>query len=344
MTSRLLATFGLVALMVGLASAQDKKEPSELKDKLKEALESAEEDFPKAITLVEKALAKAPADDPNRRTAIYLIGAMAVTHGDKSDAKADRIAMYHKATEAFDRLRKNYKELTRYEKDFMGKSRIGEARALALEGKTAQSLGVLQKAMAAGFEDYDGLEEIADLEPVVKLPEYKAAVAQAIQASIREEIANFRSFPFDFALKDTDEKPAKLADFKGKLTIVDIWGTWCGPCMMEIPHFVELYKEYHDKGLEMVGINCNEQGTTDEIKKAIRKVIDSKKIPYRCVINDGSTEEKVPGFQGYPTTLFIDGTGRVKFSLVGSAPKAKLEAIIKTFLADASKPDSTTSK
>jgi thioredoxin-related protein len=62
-------------------------------------------------------------------------------------------------------------------------------------------------------------------------------------------------------------------------------------------------------------------------------------MTYRCVINneDDRTEGKIPGFQGYPTTLFLDRTGKVRLTLVGYTPKAKLEAIITTLLAEPAK-------
>ena len=146
--------------------------------------------------------------------------------------------------------------------------------------------------------------------------------------------SQIKSFPFDFELKDTDDKTVTLADYKGKVTIVNVWGTWCPPCRKEIPHFVDLYKEFKDKGLEIVGINCNEQGSRDQVKKKIKDFAKENKIEYKCVLNDEKTEDKIPGFQGYPTTLFLDRTGKVRLMLVGYTPKAKLEAIITTLLAE----------
>ena len=354
MTSRLLAMFGLVALMVGLASAQDKKEEvsekASLKAQVKEAVETANEDLPKAISLLEKAIEKASdekavKEDPDRRTAIYLLGAMTVVQGEKTDDKAERIAMFRKSTEAFAKLQRIAKELTPYEKAFLLKSRIGEARVLSTEGKPEQAFAALKKAIDGGFEDLDELEKYKELEAVRNFADYKNLVEGITRAKIEqakkevaEELANFKPFPFDFELKDTDDKPVSLAGYKGKVTIVDVWGTWCPPCRMEIPHFVDLYKEYKGKGLEIVGINC-EQVAPDQVKKTIKDFVKETKIPYKCVINDGKTEEKIPGFQGYPTTLFLDRSGRVRMMLVGYTPKPKLEAIVTTLLADSSKPE-----
>ena len=188
--------------------------------------------------------------------------------------------------------------------------------------------------MAAGPVDLDALESTKDLEPLRKLPAYKLAVEESVRAGIVAEMASFESFPFTFELKDVDDSPVNLVDYKGKVTIVDVWGTWCPPCREEIPHFVDLYKRYNAKGLEIVGINCNEKGPAAEVRATIKAFVAETKIPYKCVLNDEKTEEKIPGFQGYPTTLFLDRSGKVRAMTVGYVAKAKLEAIVSTLLAE----------
>ncbi len=347
MTSRVLAIFGLATLMVGLASAQDKpatKEKPSAKAQVKEALEVANEDLPKAISILEKGLKIAPED----REALFLLGAMTTVHGEQVKDKAERIALFHKSAATFAKLTNLYKQLKPNEKMFNGRSQVNEARALALEGKAQESLQAIRTAMASGLDDLDVLESEKDFESVRKLPEpgdapamvataYKAMVAEA-KKEVAEEMSQQKSFPFDFELKDTNDKTVTLADYKGKVTIVDVWGTWCPPCRKEIPHFVDLYKEFKEKGLEIVGINCNEEGTRDEVKKTIKDFAKENKMEYRCVLDDEKTADKIPGFQGYPTTLFLDRTGKVRLTLVGYTPKAKLEAIITTLLAEDSKP------
>ena len=58
----------------------------------------------------------------------------------------------------------------------------------------------------------------------------------------------------DFTLKDTSGKEVRLADYKGKVVLLDFWATWCGPCKIEIPGFIELYAKYKAQGLEVVGV------------------------------------------------------------------------------------------
>ena len=65
----------------------------------------------------------------------------------------------------------------------------------------------------------------------------------------------------DFTLPTLDGKQVKLSDVvaKNKITMVDFWASWCGPCRMEMPNVVKAYKDFHDKGLEIVGVSLDER-------------------------------------------------------------------------------------
>ena len=86
-------------------------------------------------------------------------------------------------------------------------------------------------------------------------------VADTTNATTQDEAqANDGSKFIDFTVPALDGKQVKLADVvaKNKITMVDFWASWCGPCRMEMPNVVEVYKQFHNKGLEIVGVSLDE--------------------------------------------------------------------------------------
>ncbi len=74
----------------------------------------------------------------------------------------------------------------------------------------------------------------------------------------------------DFALKDRDGATVHLSDYKGKVVMLDFWATWCGPCKIEIPWFMEFEQQYKDKGFAVLGVSMDEGGW-DDVKPYIER-------------------------------------------------------------------------
>ena len=64
----------------------------------------------------------------------------------------------------------------------------------------------------------------------------------------------------DFALKDADGKVVHLSDYKGKVVLLDFWATWCGPCKIEIPWFMEMQRKNKERGFEVLGVAMDDEG------------------------------------------------------------------------------------
>src|SRR5690349_2214209 len=74
----------------------------------------------------------------------------------------------------------------------------------------------------------------------------------------------------EWELTDLNGKLIRSSDFRGKVLILDFWATWCVPCRVEIPHFVELQKQYGNKGFTVIGVSLDEQGP-DVVKRFVKQ-------------------------------------------------------------------------
>lgn len=128
-------------------------------------------------------------------------------------------------------------------------------------------------------------------------------------------------------LKGVDGKPVKSSDFVGKVVILDFWATWCGPCRMEIPGFIELQKRYADKGLVVVGVSLDQDGAP-----VVKSFMDKTGINYPVVLGDETIVNAFGGVEGIPTTFIIDHDGQIIHKHVGYTDKAEFEAEIKPLL------------
>jgi thiol-disulfide isomerase/thioredoxin len=298
-------------------------------------------DFDKALQLADQALA---ADSQNPQT-IMLFAQLAQARGAElvaSDRKAAN-AIFLRCAEAMRTYEKLRPSLGARERQLLANALYNEACVFATENQADKAMGSLKAALAAGFADVETLTRDSDLSSLRENPQFQQMVQEAIAAAqklAREEaeaqLAKHQPFPFAFSLPTVDGKPVALSDLKGKVVIVDIWGTWCPPCRMEIPHFVELYKKHKEAGLEIVGINY-EQVPDEEVKTTIADFIRDQGVNYACVIGDDATREQVPDFEGFPTTLFIDRGGVVRLKVVGYHPYDKLEAIVLALLSEPAK-------
>ena len=80
----------------------------------------------------------------------------------------------------------------------------------------------------------------------------------------------------EFALKDSNGQTVHLADYKGKVVLLDFWATWCGPCKVEIPWFIEFEQQFKDRGFAVLGVSMDEDGWD-----AVKPYIEDHKINYR---------------------------------------------------------------
>ena len=110
----------------------------------------------------------------------------------------------------------------------------------------------------------------------------------------------------DFTLKDANGNSVKLSDFRGKVVLLNFWATWCGPCALEIPWFVEFQQQLKSRGLEVVGVSMDEEGWS-----AIKPFLAEHKVNYHVLLGDDSVSQLYGGIDSLPTTFIIDRDGRI---------------------------------
>ena len=225
---------------------------------------------------------------------------------------------------------------------------FNEACALSVDKQTDQAMKSLEEAVAFGYKDLTEMDQNKDLASVRDLPAYAEFKTKAeemlreqaelariqIEKEVDELLADNKPFNFNFELTDTEAKPIAKADFAGKVLIVDVWGTWCPPCRAEIPHFVKLQKTYNEEGLVIVGLNQENAADDEAAVKLVQDFREKNEMNYRCALIGDDTLQQIPEFSGFPTTMFIDRTGKVRAKVVGLHDYEYLETIVRKLLAE----------
>jgi cytochrome c biogenesis protein CcmG/thiol:disulfide interchange protein DsbE len=120
----------------------------------------------------------------------------------------------------------------------------------------------------------------------------------------------------NFTLKDADGNPVRLTDYRGKVVLVNFWATWCGPCEVEIPWFVEFEQKYKDQGFAVLGLSMDDDGW-----KAVRPYVASHKINYRVMIASEIVSQQFGDIEALPTSFVLDRQGRIANNHVGLVDK-----------------------
>ncbi|MEA1996826.1 MAG: TlpA disulfide reductase family protein [Gemmatimonadota bacterium] len=131
----------------------------------------------------------------------------------------------------------------------------------------------------------------------------------------------------DFTLPDIDGKAFSLSSLRGKVVIIDLWATWCPPCVKGVPDFADLYRAYSGQGLEIVGISLDRTGP-GAVKKFVRKY----DVPYTMVMGNMKVLQDYRFAGSIPTTYIIDRQGKIVQNVVGLRPKSFFEEQIKKLL------------
>jgi peroxiredoxin len=140
-------------------------------------------------------------------------------------------------------------------------------------------------------------------------------------------VSNVKGKPApDFTLPTIDGKEVKLSDLRGKAVLVNFWATWCGPCKVEIPWFLDLQKQYGSQGLVILGI------AMDDNPDVVPKFAQEMKIDYPILLGNEKVAEQYGGVEGLPQTFYVGRDGKIIRKVAGIVSHSDVEDGIKEAL------------
>lgn len=130
----------------------------------------------------------------------------------------------------------------------------------------------------------------------------------------------------DFTLLDLNGQSHQLADYKGKAVVVNFWGTFCPPCVKEMPEFQRMYDKYKDKSFEVLAINLSEDDLT------VTNFVGQLELNYPILRDANRIIERRYGLSQYPTTFFIKPDGTIMDIFVGGMSEQDIDSRVEQLL------------
>jgi thiol-disulfide isomerase/thioredoxin len=134
-----------------------------------------------------------------------------------------------------------------------------------------------------------------------------------------------------FQLRMLDGKTVRSRELKGRITVIDFWGTWCRPCLSEIPGYNEFYRDYKARSV-LFFAPALDSGTESEVREAVRKL----GIEYPVAVPSPEELDALGEIQAVPTTWVINKRGELEKEFLGTFPgkHRTLRALVDRLLAE----------
>jgi cytochrome c biogenesis protein CcmG, thiol:disulfide interchange protein DsbE len=155
-------------------------------------------------------------------------------------------------------------------------------------------------------------------------PEPAAVATGAAPAS--ESPSKGEPAKLDLTVKDMNGAAVRLADYKGKVIVLNFWATWCGPCEAEIPELVRTYAEYKDRGVVVLGVSIDDTADT------LRAYAPQKHMTYPVLLMQDDVDQAYGPIFGVPVTFFIGRDGTISRKHFGPVTRTQLDDEIKALL------------
>ena len=125
---------------------------------------------------------------------------------------------------------------------------------------------------------------------------------------------------------DLRNSRVRLADYRGKIVLLNFWATWCVPCLYEMPRFVEWQNKYGARGLQVLGISM------DDGESPVRALDEKLHLNYPVIMGDENLGGRYGGILGLPVTFLIDRRGVVRARFQGESDLVRVEEKVRGLL------------
>jgi peroxiredoxin len=194
---------------------------------------------------------------------------------------------------------------------------------------------ILVIVVALGLMTWSGYQNLQRRRAAQKAQPHVTVLDQSNQ-TVQQDVASDEGLPNlrgkkapAFTLKTEDGRKVSLADYKGKAVLVNFWATWCVPCKLEMPWFVDLHKQYASQGFEILGVNEDETKDHAQIGKFTKKI----GVNYPILLGNDASSKAYGGIDVLPTSFYVGRDGKVVEEAVGLISRDEIEANIKKALA-----------
>ncbi len=136
----------------------------------------------------------------------------------------------------------------------------------------------------------------------------------------------------DFSLTTLEGEPVSLADFRGKVVLLNFWASWCPPCRSEMPAMERVYQDYADRGFVILAVNATQQDSPD----AARRFVSEQGLTFPILLDTSGTVSALYRTRSLPTSFFIGADGIIDEVVIGGPmSEALLRTRVETLLSEA---------
>lgn len=131
----------------------------------------------------------------------------------------------------------------------------------------------------------------------------------------------------EWSIESLDGEEISTESLRGKVTVVNFWATWCGPCVASIPAYAQLHRKYEDENFAFVGVSVDRRGADH-----VRAFLNGRDVPYTVAMTSRSVEKALGPVRATPTTVILDAEGKIRHRHVGAVSKTQMVAEIEALL------------